>query len=131
MLTTDLPLPIPGVLGSGVPIIETSEELLPARNVGWKMRQFPTACAPLGERGRLTAADAVLVGRPLVSNFTRRPPPRNGPGCGSASWLARPTHTELRLNRGCFGLVLPSRRCMTPNTPARPRSDQGPVPTTR
>jgi len=87
MLTTDLPLPIPGVLGSGVPIIETSEELLPARNVGWIVRA-------LGERGRLTAADAVLVGRPLVSNFTPRPPPRNGPAAGQrAGWLDRRTRS--------------------------------------
>jgi len=45
-------------------IIETSEELLPARNVGWIVRS-------LGERGIL---GAVLVARPPVSDFTRRPP---------------------------------------------------------
>lgn len=54
------------VLDGGVLLIETSEELLPARNVGWIVR-----C--LGERGILGAVDAVLVGRPPVSDFTRRP----------------------------------------------------------
>lgn len=48
-------------------IIETSEELLPARNVGWIVRA-------LGERGILAAVGAVLVARPPVSDFTRRPP---------------------------------------------------------
>ena len=48
-------------------IIETSEELLPARNVGWIVRS-------LGERGILGAVDAVLVARPPVSDRTRRPP---------------------------------------------------------
>jgi muramoyltetrapeptide carboxypeptidase LdcA involved in peptidoglycan recycling len=56
----------PDVLDGGVLIIETSEELLPARNVGWIVRS-------LGERGILAAVDAVLVGRPPVSDFTRRP----------------------------------------------------------
>jgi muramoyltetrapeptide carboxypeptidase LdcA involved in peptidoglycan recycling len=56
----------PGVLDGGVLVIETSEELLPARNVGWIVRS-------LGERGILEAVDAVLVARPPVSDFTRRP----------------------------------------------------------
>jgi muramoyltetrapeptide carboxypeptidase LdcA involved in peptidoglycan recycling len=56
----------PDVLDGGVLIIETSEELLPAREVGWIVRS-------LGERGVLAAVDAVLVGRPPVSDFTRRP----------------------------------------------------------
>jgi muramoyltetrapeptide carboxypeptidase LdcA involved in peptidoglycan recycling len=56
----------PGVLDGGVLIIETSEELLPARNVGWIVRS-------LGERGILEAVGAVLVARPPVSDFTRRP----------------------------------------------------------
>jgi muramoyltetrapeptide carboxypeptidase LdcA involved in peptidoglycan recycling len=54
------------VLDGGVLIIETSEELLPARNVGWIVRS-------LGERGILGAVDAVLVARPPVSDLTRRP----------------------------------------------------------
>ncbi|MGO9502555.1 MAG: S66 peptidase family protein [Streptosporangiaceae bacterium] len=57
----------PDVLDGGVLIIETSEELLPARNVGWIVRS-------LGERGILAAVDAVLVARPPVSDHTRRPP---------------------------------------------------------
>ena len=55
------------VLDGGVLIIETSEELLPARNVGWIVRS-------LGERGILAAAGAVLLARPPVSDFTCRPP---------------------------------------------------------
>lgn len=55
------------VLDGGVLIIETSEELLPARNVGWIVRA-------LGERGILGAVGAVLVARPAVSDLTRRPP---------------------------------------------------------
>jgi muramoyltetrapeptide carboxypeptidase LdcA involved in peptidoglycan recycling len=56
----------PAVLDGGVLLIETSEELLPARNVGWIVRS-------LGERGILAAVDAVLVARPPVSDLTRRP----------------------------------------------------------
>jgi muramoyltetrapeptide carboxypeptidase LdcA involved in peptidoglycan recycling len=56
----------PDVLEGGVLIIETSEELLPARNIGWIVRS-------LGERGVLAAVDAVLVARPPVSGFSRRP----------------------------------------------------------
>jgi len=41
----------PGALDGRVLIIETSEELLPARNVGWIVRA-------LGERGILAAVDA-------------------------------------------------------------------------
>jgi muramoyltetrapeptide carboxypeptidase LdcA involved in peptidoglycan recycling len=57
----------PGILDGGVLIIETSEELLPARNVGWIIRS-------LGERGILAAVEAVLMARPPVSDLTRRPP---------------------------------------------------------
>ncbi|WP_258400608.1 LD-carboxypeptidase [Micromonospora saelicesensis] len=57
----------PEALHGGVLIIETSEELLPAREVGWIVRS-------LGERGLLSAVDAVLVARPPVSDHTRRPP---------------------------------------------------------
>ena len=56
----------PDVLDGGVLIIETSEELLSARNVGWIVRS-------LGERGMLGAVDAVLVARPPVSDSARRP----------------------------------------------------------
>lgn len=58
----------PEALAGGVLIIETSEELLPAREVGWIVRA-------LGERGLLAAVDAVLVARPPVSDHTHRPPP--------------------------------------------------------
>lgn len=56
----------PAVLDGHVLLLETSEELLPARNVGWIVRA-------LGERGVLAAVDAVLVGRPPVSDLSRRP----------------------------------------------------------
>jgi len=56
----------PDILDGGVLLIETSEELLPARNVGWIVRS-------LGERGILAAVDAVLLARPPVSDLTRRP----------------------------------------------------------
>ncbi len=55
-------------LAGGVLLVETSEELLPAREVGWIVRV-------LGERGILGAVDAVLVARPPVSDFVRRPDP--------------------------------------------------------
>lgn len=56
----------PKVLDGHVLLLETSEELLSARNVGWIVRA-------LGERGVLAAVDAVLVARPPVSDFNRRP----------------------------------------------------------
>jgi muramoyltetrapeptide carboxypeptidase LdcA involved in peptidoglycan recycling len=56
----------PNVLDGGVLLIETSEELLPAHNVGWIVRS-------LGERGILAVVDAVLVARPPVSDLARRP----------------------------------------------------------
>ncbi|GAA1766312.1 LD-carboxypeptidase [Luedemannella helvata] len=56
------------VLDGGVLLLETSEELLPAREVGMIVRS-------LGERGLLAAVDAVLLARPPVSDFTRRPSP--------------------------------------------------------
>ena len=58
----------PDALAGGVLLLETSEELLPAREVGWIVRT-------LGERGLLRAVDAVLVARPPVSDHTRRPAP--------------------------------------------------------
>jgi muramoyltetrapeptide carboxypeptidase LdcA involved in peptidoglycan recycling len=56
----------PSALQGGVLIIETSEELLPARNAGWIVRS-------MGERGILGAVGAVLVARPPVSDRNRRP----------------------------------------------------------
>jgi muramoyltetrapeptide carboxypeptidase LdcA involved in peptidoglycan recycling len=57
----------PDVLAGHVLLLETSEELLPARNVGWIVRA-------LGERGILAAVNAVLVARPPVSDVVVRPP---------------------------------------------------------
>lgn len=56
----------PAVLAGGVLLLETSERLMPAGEVG----EFVRA---LGERGLLAAVDAVLVARPPVSDFTVRP----------------------------------------------------------
>lgn len=52
----------PSVLRGGILLLETSEELIPAREFGWIMRV-------LGERGVLAEVDAVLVARPLTSNL--------------------------------------------------------------
>jgi muramoyltetrapeptide carboxypeptidase LdcA involved in peptidoglycan recycling len=56
----------PSVLEGGVLLLETSEELIPAREFGWIVRS-------LGERGVLAAVDAVVVARPPTSDFTVRP----------------------------------------------------------
>lgn len=53
-------------LQGGVLLLETSEELIPAREFGWILRS-------LGERGILAAVDAVLVARPPTSSFDVRP----------------------------------------------------------
>lgn len=54
------------VLDGGVLLLESSEELIPAREFGWIMRS-------LGERGILSAVDALVVARPPTSDFTTRP----------------------------------------------------------
>jgi muramoyltetrapeptide carboxypeptidase LdcA involved in peptidoglycan recycling len=56
----------PAVLDGGVLLLETSEELIPAREFGRIVRS-------LGERGLLAAVDAVLVARPPTSSFAVRP----------------------------------------------------------
>ena len=56
----------PSVLDGGVLLLEASEDLIPAREFGWITRS-------LGERGLLSAVDAVVVGRPPTSDFTVRP----------------------------------------------------------
>ena len=56
----------PAALEGGVLLLETSEELVPAREVGWIVRS-------LGERGLLAAVDAVLVARPPTSTFEVQP----------------------------------------------------------
>ena len=58
----------PAVLDGGVLLLETSEEIIPAREFGWILRA-------LGERGLLAAVGAVLVARPPASDFVRRPTP--------------------------------------------------------
>jgi muramoyltetrapeptide carboxypeptidase LdcA involved in peptidoglycan recycling len=55
------------VLEGGVLLLETSEELISPREFGWILRS-------LGERGILSAVDAVLVARPPTSDFITRPP---------------------------------------------------------
>lgn len=52
----------PAVLHGGVLLLESSEELIPAREFGWILRS-------LGERGLLAAVDAVLIARPPASSF--------------------------------------------------------------
>lgn len=61
----------PAVLAGGVLLLESSEELIPAREFGWIVRA-------LGERGLLSAVDAVMVARPPASSFevTRSPEER-------------------------------------------------------
>jgi muramoyltetrapeptide carboxypeptidase LdcA involved in peptidoglycan recycling len=56
----------PSVLEGAVLILETSEELIPAREFGFIVRS-------LGERGILAAVDAVVVARPPTSDLQRRP----------------------------------------------------------
>lgn len=51
----------PEVVRGAVLLLESSEELIPAREFGWIVRS-------LGERGLLEAADAVLVGRAAASS---------------------------------------------------------------
>lgn len=58
----------PSVLDGGVLLLESSEELIPAREFGWIVRS-------LGERGILSAVDAVVIARPPTSDFTTRPSP--------------------------------------------------------
>ena len=59
----------PSVVAGGVLLLESSEELIPAREFGWIVRS-------LGERGILAAVDAVVVGRPPTSSFEVQPSPR-------------------------------------------------------
>lgn len=55
----------PSVLDGGVLLLESSEELIPAREFGYIARS-------LGERGILAAVDAVVVARPPTSDLTMR-----------------------------------------------------------
>lgn len=56
----------PSAVEGGVLILETSEDLIPAREFGWILRA-------MGERGILAAAEAVVVARPPTSDFVVRP----------------------------------------------------------
>lgn len=56
----------PALLEGAVLLLETSEELIPAREFGWILRS-------LGERGVLAAASAVVVARPPTSDFRIQP----------------------------------------------------------
>jgi muramoyltetrapeptide carboxypeptidase LdcA involved in peptidoglycan recycling len=56
----------PAVLDGGILLLETSEDLTPAPEVGYIIRS-------LGERGLLSAVDAVLVARPASSTREDRP----------------------------------------------------------
>lgn len=56
----------PAMIDGGVLLLETSEELIPAREFGWIVRA-------LGERGILEAVSAVVVARPPTMDFERRP----------------------------------------------------------
>ena len=58
----------PSILAGGVLLLETSEELIPAREFAWILRS-------LGERGVLGSVAAVLVGRPPASDHARRRTP--------------------------------------------------------
>lgn len=56
----------PSVVEGGVLLLESSEEVIPAREFGWILRS-------LGERGLLEAVSGVVVARPPASNLERRP----------------------------------------------------------
>ncbi|MPV35770.1 S66 family peptidase [Georgenia subflava] len=56
----------PAVLDGGVLLLESSEELIPAREFGLIVRS-------LGERGVLETVDAVMVARPPTSSFEVHP----------------------------------------------------------
>jgi muramoyltetrapeptide carboxypeptidase LdcA involved in peptidoglycan recycling len=56
----------PGVLDGGVLLLEASEDLIPATEFGFILRS-------LGERGLVSAVDAVVVSRPPTSDFEVRP----------------------------------------------------------
>ena len=58
----------PGVLEGGVLLLEASEDLTPAREIGYILRS-------LGERGLLAAVDAVVVSRPPTSTLELVPSP--------------------------------------------------------
>ena len=56
----------PRVLDGGVLLLEASEQLTPASGIGWIVRS-------LGERGLLSAVDAVILARTPASDLEHRP----------------------------------------------------------
>ncbi len=60
--------PDPAVLTGAVLLVESSEEIIPAREFGWILRS-------LGERGLLAAVAGVLVARPPASDVGQPRPP--------------------------------------------------------
>ncbi len=58
----------PAVLHGGVLLLEASEDLIPATEFGYILRS-------LGERGLVSAVDAVVVSRPPTSDLEVRPSP--------------------------------------------------------
>jgi len=58
----------PAVLRGGVLLLESSEDLIPAREFGWIVRS-------LGERGLISEVAAVVVARPPTMSFECRPSP--------------------------------------------------------
>ena len=82
----------PAVLDGGVLLLESSEELIPAREFGWILRS-------LGERGLLEAVDAVVVARPPTSTSRSVRRPSSGPRAGpsSATSPSRPCSGTTRM----------------------------------
>jgi muramoyltetrapeptide carboxypeptidase LdcA involved in peptidoglycan recycling len=68
LLAADVAIPSPEALDGCVLVLETSEELPDAREVGWMLRS-------MGERGLLERFDGVLVGRPRTRNRFEDPGP--------------------------------------------------------
>ncbi len=76
----------PAVLDGGVLLLEASEDLIPATEFGYILRS-------LGERGLVSAVDAVVVARPPTSDLEVRPSPeerlrhapRSATSCSSMS----------------------------------------------
>ena len=86
----------PAVLDGGVLLLESSEELIPAREFGWIVRS-------LGERGMLGAVDAVVVARPPTSDFTPTRRRRAGARTAPRNVTRSSTWCTLQPGRGRRG----------------------------
>jgi hypothetical protein len=85
----------PTVLQGGVLLLETSEELISAREFGWIVRS-------LGERGLLEAVDAVLVAFPRPPAWKPTPRPSSAPLTAEQRDVAIDTVTgTTRRHRAC------------------------------